>query len=215
MCIAASAGVVLVLAGCAGGDDPVNKESVEDESVNEESVEDETTDDERAEEEPAEDKSAEDDENEEDVFVAELTMVPRSPEMDGQDGVGAASSAEYFMFAYTYAYGTGDTEPFAAMSGPECGWCASVMESAAGYHTPESYMRSGDPEILGTDYSDSPEPQWDYLVQTQVRMPEMRVYNASHEVTEVHQSQDLVVTLGMVYDGEIWVAAGVGTEELE
>lgn len=147
-----------------------------------------------------------------DVFEAHLTMVDRPAEMDRADEVGASSAAEYFLFAYTYAYGTGDTDPLRLLSGPECAFCSSAVAGANEAHQGEGYMRAGDPMITGMSVSDSAEDTEDYLVWLDVQLPQMRTFDADGEVVQIHPASEIRAGLAMLHTGEQWLVRGATFE---
>lgn len=146
-------------------------------------------------------------------FEAHLTMVERPPEMERADEAGATSAAEYFLFAYTYAYGTGDTGPLEQLSGPECGFCDSAIAGAQQAHAGQTYMRSGDPVITDVGSGPGEEPEVDYLVWFDVRLPQMRTFDADHAVVEVHPASDLEAGFAMAHDGGQWLVLGATLAE--
>lgn len=146
------------------------------------------------------------------VFVAQLQMPDRPPEMDRADEDGAAAAAEYFLYAYTFAYGTGDPGPLMMMAGPECGFCTSVADGVAQAHDQGNYMRSPDPVIGAITSAASDAVEIDFLVQIEVQMPQMLNYDSSDQVTGAVPAQDLVATLGLIHTAGHWVVAGAGME---
>ncbi|MGO3042743.1 DUF6318 family protein [Ancrocorticia populi] len=57
--------------------------------------------------------------------------------MSTPDEDGAVAAAEYFLRMTTYAAATGDTTELEAMSGPDCQFCESYLESVGNLHDPE------------------------------------------------------------------------------
>ena len=161
----------------------------------------------------AHDESSEPGGDDPDHFEAHLTMVERPPEMDGDDETGATSAAEYFVFAYTYAYGTGDTGPLEQLSGPGCGFCDSAIAGAQQAHAGDTYMRSGDPVITAVVSGPGEEPEVDYLVWFDVLLPQMRTFDADHAVVEVHPAGEVEAGFAMAYDGGQWVVLGATLAE--
>src|SRR5690625_3034910 len=147
-----------------------------------------------------------------DVFVAQLELPDRPPEMARTDADGAASAAEYFLYTYTYAYGTGDTQPLLAMSGPDCGFCLSVAGGVDEAHAGEAYMRTGDPEISSIASVASEGTEIDFLVQIEAQMPQMLVFDAADEITAEVPAQGVVANLGLVHEGGEWLVVGAGLE---
>src|SRR5699024_10860140 len=144
----------------------------------------------------------------EDAFEAHLVMVETPPEMERDDDVGAQAAAEYFMYAYTYAYGTADTGPLEQMSGTECNFCASAVAGVEAAHTDGDYMRAGDPLILGMAAAPSDEPEVDFLVRIDVLLPEMRTFDAEHNIAQIHPAGEVEAGLAMARQGEQWWVVG-------
>jgi len=147
-----------------------------------------------------------------DVFEAHLTMIDPPEQMDRTDEIGASSTAEYFLFAYTYAYGTGDTGPLTALAAPECGFCESAAAAAVDAHAGEGYMRSGDPLITGASVAESEQDGEDYLVWFDVQLPQMRTFDGDDEVVEIHPASNIHAGLALAHTGEQWVVRGVTFE---
>lgn len=147
-----------------------------------------------------------------DVFEAHLTMVDPPEQMARTDEVGASSTAEYFLFAYTYAYGTGDTGPLTDLAAPECGFCASAVAAVQEAHAGEGYMRSGDPLITGASVAESDQGGEDYLVWFDVQLPQMRTFDGDDEVVEIHPASDIRAGLALAHTGEQWLVRGVTFE---
>ena len=63
--------------------------------------------------------------------------VPTPPaEMARDDEVGAVAAAVYFMTElYTYTVNAADTEPWLAMSGPDCSFCSNIADSVTRMHS--------------------------------------------------------------------------------
>ncbi|PWF24444.1 DUF6318 family protein [Ancrocorticia populi] len=63
---------------------------------------------------------------------------PQKPAaMSTPDEDGAVAAAEYFLRMTTYAAATGDTTELEAMSGPDCQFCESYLESVTNMYSPE------------------------------------------------------------------------------
>ena len=60
---------------------------------------------------------------------------PAKPsQMNEESAEGAAASVSYFLDLYRYAYMTGNTTEFAAMSDDSCKFCQSAIDNATNLH---------------------------------------------------------------------------------
>ena len=75
-----------------------------------------------------------------------MELPTKSSNMDNNDADGAVNSAYYFIELYRYAYVTGDTTEFAAMSEDDCIFCNSEgrlphVRPAERYPSPDTACR--------------------------------------------------------------------------
>ena len=67
--------------------------------------------------------------------AALATPPPDKPENLGEDSLEAAvAAAVYFLKLYQYAFVTGDTKDFAAMSEQQCKFCNNIIDRATRLH---------------------------------------------------------------------------------
>ena len=67
--------------------------------------------------------------------AALATPPPERPENLGEDSLeAAAAAAVYFLRLYQYAFVTGDTKDFAAMSEQQCKFCNNIIDRATRLH---------------------------------------------------------------------------------
>ena len=94
--------------------------------------------------------------------AALATPPPDKPENLGEDSLEAAvAAAVYFLRLYQYAFVTGDTKDFEAISSPQCVYCQSALKSMKNLHADGGW---GDPwsvTVESVKYYD-PNPGYDY-----------------------------------------------------
>ena len=94
--------------------------------------------------------------------AALATPPPERPEqMSENTAEGAAAAAVYFFNLYQYAFVTGDTKDFEAISSPQCVYCQSALKSMKNLHADGGW---GDPwsvTVESVKYYD-PNPGYDY-----------------------------------------------------
>ena len=94
--------------------------------------------------------------------AALATPPPERPEQISEDTTeGAATTAVYFIDLYQYAFVTGDTKDFEAISSPQCVYCQSALKSMKNLHADGGW---GDPwsvTVESVKYYD-PNPGYDY-----------------------------------------------------
>ena len=60
---------------------------------------------------------------------------PKPPQLNEESAEGAAASVGYFLNLYRYAFMTGNTTEFAAMSDDRCKFCKSTIDDANDIHS--------------------------------------------------------------------------------
>ncbi|WP_128774102.1 DUF6318 family protein [Actinomyces oricola] len=86
-----------------------------------------------------------------------MELPTKSSNMDNNDADGAVNSAYYFIELYRYAYVTGDTTEFAAMSEDDCIFCNSVITNVTEMHADGGWADPWEQDIPTADYYPPPE----------------------------------------------------------
>jgi len=65
--------------------------------------------------------------------------------MANGDEAGAIAAVKYFLELYAYAFGSGDTAEFAAMSSPGCDFCSNTLDAVTALHETGGTAFGGEP----------------------------------------------------------------------
>ena len=139
---------------------------------------------------------------------------PAKPsQMNEESPEGAASSVRYFLDLYRYAFMTGNTTEFAAMSDERCKFCKSTIDDANDIHSKGGWADKWDQEIVGITYYEKLEG-YDYnRVKVIINYGAMAsYYGDGKNPTTSQPSEGKVVNVAVRYSNKRWM---VGTVEVE
>ena len=139
---------------------------------------------------------------------------PAKPsQMNEESPEGAASSVRYFLELYRYAFMTGNTTEFAAMSDERCKFCKSTIDDTNDIHSKGGWADKWDQEIVGITYYEKLEG-YDYnRVKVIINYGAMAsYYGDGKNPTTSQPSEGKVVNVAVRYSNKRWM---VGTVEVE
>ena len=139
---------------------------------------------------------------------------PAKPEqMNEESPEGAASSVRYFLELYRYAFMTGNTTEFAAMSDDRCKFCKSTIDDVNDIHSKGGWADKWDQEIVSTTVYEKLEG-YDYnRVKVVVNYGAMAsYYGDGQNPTTSEPSEGKVLNVAVRYSDKRWM---IGTVEVE
>ena len=134
----------------------------------------------------------------------------KPPQMNEESAEGAAASVGYFLDLYRYAFMTGDTTEFAAMSDDRCKFCKSTIDDANDIHSKGGWADKWDQEIVSMTYYDKLEGYEYNRVKVIVNYGAMASYygDGQHPSTsEATYGQE--VNFGVRYNNGRWMVGAV------
>ncbi len=91
----------------------------------------------------------------------DMSVAPARPDaMATPSADGAAAAASYFLTLYPYAYATGDTAEWAAMSAPECLFCSRTAEGVSRVHQVGNTVTGGAIDVIETRGTEIDAGRW-------------------------------------------------------
>ena len=139
---------------------------------------------------------------------------PAKPsQMNEETPEGAASSVGYFLDLYRYAFMTGNTTEFAAMSDDRCKFCKSTIDDANDIHSKGGWADKWDQEIVGMTYYEKLEGYEYNRVKVIVNYGAMAsYYGDGQNPTTSDPSEGKVLNVAVRYSNKRWM---IGTVEVE
>ena len=139
---------------------------------------------------------------------------PAKPEqMNEESPEGAASSVRYFLELYRYAFMTGNTTEFAAMSDDRCKFCKSTIDDANDIHSKGGWADKWDQEIVSMTYYEKLEGYEYNRVKVIVNYGAMAsYYGDGQNPTTSEPSEGKVLNVAVRYSNKRWM---IGTVEVE
>ena len=137
----------------------------------------------------------------------------KPPQMNEESAEGAAASVGYFLNLYRYAFMTGDTTEFAAMSDDRCKFCKSTIDDANDIHSKGGWADKWDQEIVSMTYFDKLEGYEYNRVKVIVNYGAMAsYYGDGQNPTTSEPSEGKVLNVAVRYSNKRWM---IGTVEVE
>ena len=137
----------------------------------------------------------------------------KPPQMNEESAEGAAASVGYFLDLYRYAFMTGDTTEFAAMSDDRCKFCKSTIDDANDIHSKGGWADKWDQEIVSMTYYDKLEGYEYNRVKVIVNYGAMAsYYGDGQNPTTSEPSEGKVLNVAVRYSNKRWM---IGTVEVE
>ena len=139
---------------------------------------------------------------------------PAKPEqMNEESAEGAVASVGYFLDLYRYAFMTGNTTEFAAMSDDRCKFCKSTIDDANDIHSKGGWADKWDQEIVGMTYYEKLEGYEYNRVKVIVNYGAMAsYYGDGQNPTTSDPSEGKVLNVAVRYSNKRWM---IGTVEVE
>ena len=139
---------------------------------------------------------------------------PAKPQqMNEESPEGAASSVRYFLELYRYAFMTGNTTEFAAMSDDRCKFCKSTIDDANDIHSKGGWADKWDQEIVSMTYYEKLEGYEYNRVKVIVNYGAMAsYYGDGQNPTTSEPSEGKVLNVAVRYSNKRWM---IGTVEVE
>ena len=144
-----------------------------------------------------------------DAALAEPTPA-KPPQMNEESAEGAAASVGYFLNLYRYAFMTGDTTEFAAMSDDRCKFCKSTIDDANDIHSKGGWADKWDQEIVSMTYYEKLEGYEYNRVKVIVNYGAMASYYGDGQnpsTSEATYGQE--VNFGVRYNNGRWMVGAV------
>jgi len=134
----------------------------------------------------------------------------KPPQLNEESAEGAAASVGYFLNLYRYAFMTGDTTEFAAMSDDRCKFCKSTIDDANDIHSKGGWADKWDQEIVSMTYYDKLEGYEYNRVKVIVNYGAMASYYGDGQnpsTSEATYGQE--VNFGVRYNNGRWMVGAV------
>ena len=137
----------------------------------------------------------------------------KPPQLNEESAEGAAASVGYFLNLYRYAFMTGDTTEFAAMSDDRCKFCKSTIDDANDIHSKGGWADKWDQEIVSMTYYEKLEGYEYNRVKVIVNYGAMAsYYGDGQNPTTSEPSEGKVLNVAVRYSNKRWM---IGTVEVE
>ena len=136
---------------------------------------------------------------------------PAKPsQMNEESAEGAAASVSYFLDLYRYAFMTGNTTEFAAMSDERCKFCKSTIDDTNDIHSKGGWADKWDQEIVGITYYEKLEG-YDYnRVKVIINYGAMAsYYGDGKNPTTSEPTNNQEVNFGVRYNNGRWMVGAV------
>ena len=136
---------------------------------------------------------------------------PAKPsQMNEESAEGAAASVGYFLDLYRYAFMTGNTTEFAAMSDDRCKFCKSTIDDANDIHSKGGWADKWDQEIVGMTYYEKLEGYEYNRVKVIVNYGAMAsYYGDGQNPTTSEPTNNQEVNFGVRYNNGRWMVGAV------
>ncbi len=134
----------------------------------------------------------------------------KPPQLNEDSAEGAAASVGYFLDLYRYAFMTGNTTEFAAMSDDRCKFCKSTIDDANDIHSKGGWADKWDQEIVGMTYYEKLEGYEYNRVKVIVNYGAMASYYGDGKnptTSEATYGQE--VNFGVRYSNGRWMVGAV------
>ena len=134
----------------------------------------------------------------------------KPPQLNEESAEGAAASVGYFLNLYRYAFMTGDTTEFAAMSDDRCKFCKSTIDDANDIHSKGGWADKWDQEIVSMTYYEKLEGYEYNRVKVIVNYGAMASYYGDGQnpsTSEATYGQE--VNFGVRYNNGRWMVGAV------
>ena len=134
----------------------------------------------------------------------------KPPQLNEESAEGAAASVGYFLDLYRYAFMTGNTTEFAAMSDDRCKFCKSTIDDANDIHSKGGWADKWDQEIVGITYYEKLEGYEYNRVKVIVNYGAMASYYGDGQnptTSEATYGQE--VNFGVRYSNGRWMVGAV------
>ena len=134
----------------------------------------------------------------------------KPPQLNEESAEGAAASVGYFLDLYRYAFMTGNTTEFAAMSDDRCKFCKSTIDDANDIHSKGGWADKWDQEIVSMTYYDKLEGYEYNRVKVIVNYGAMASYYGDGKnptTSEATYGQE--VNFGVRYSNGRWMVGAV------
>ena len=137
----------------------------------------------------------------------------KPPQLNEESAEGAAASVGYFLDLYRYAFMTGNTTEFAAMSDDRCKFCKSTIDDANDIHSKGGWADKWDQEIVSMTYYEKLEGYEYNRVKVIVNYGAMAsYYGDGQNPTTSEPSEGKVLNVAVRYSNKRWM---IGTVEVE
>lgn len=127
--------------------------------------------------------------------------------MSTPDEDGAVAAAEYFLRMTTYAAATGDTTELEAMSGPDCQFCESFLESVGNLHDPDAGEAWATVPAITIEYSTAraTDEESQFQVEMRTHKDEFDYFNEENGLRHA-DPESLVMAVAVTYhSGDSWL----------
>jgi len=136
----------------------------------------------------------------------------RPAAMDTVDTAGAEAVAAYYLQLVPYAEATGDTEVLAALSHPECIFCASVLEGVSGLVAAGQHNVGGLPHISEVSALEVDPGKWWTVDVELTQAPSQTIDTAGTVVAEAADTVSYHMDVAVISDGARWLVRELSFE---
>ncbi|WP_413452379.1 DUF6318 family protein [Georgenia phoenicis] len=136
----------------------------------------------------------------------------RPAEMDRDDIEGAKAAAQYFLELFPYVYATGDLSDWESMSGPDCRFCASVVEDVTALAAQDGYGLGGEVQISDVRAAPPDEEFAHFRVGVKAIEAPSWSYSSSGELLDSTDGGEVLYTVAVMRE-EDWIIRAIALEE--
>ncbi|WP_448072787.1 DUF6318 family protein [Georgenia yuyongxinii] len=150
-----------------------------------------------------------------DPTLAEVEKPIPLDAMRRDDLAGAEAAAQYFLELYPYVFATGELDQWAAMSHPECVFCASSSQSAQVLHD-EGGRQAGGELVFTYVESRAPVDENDYfVVWLDAEERALVRVGADGQILESHNGLFVEFDVVLLRSEDRWLVRGVTVRSTE
>ena len=161
------------------------------------------------------------------VVVSETPSVSPSPTALSEDELlalipedaraenfgGAVNFAKFFLIESHRMFVDRDSEAFQFSSGPECGFCASVLASYDEHFATNSTVVGGDIEVNPESASGGLQTDGAWLIQFPMVVLEAQYFNADGSLRSNVETAEYNTGVSLAYQDGHWLVLGLNFEQ--
>ncbi|MCL3860985.1 DUF6318 family protein [Actinotalea sp. K2] len=136
----------------------------------------------------------------------------RTPEMERDDGVGAAAAAQYFLHLFTYVLATGDLTEWDEVTWEECQSCAAIRDDVLRVYGGGGHFAPGVISIESAVAGPRHELLGGFLVEVAFSLVAGAEYDAAGQEVATATEQESTVGVDVIWQGQ-WILVGLSDGE--